>query len=218
MQEIAHQNELLDFLAGTEERRWAAFPADELAQIDRAYRRRTDEHLFIADARSARVVLAVNQPVEGVEDQNYIAEFVIDEEPTPQFPVNANLADKIMLLGYDLELPRDGYVGSGEDFGITWYWKALAPAPGSWKMFVHIDGNGNRVHGDHEPVNDRYPVRLWDEGDIVVDVQELTVPGNYRPGRYTIYTGLYAGETRMEIIDGPEASENRVQAGTLLIR
>ncbi len=218
VEEIGQQNELLDFLAGSEERRWAAFPADELAQIDRAYRRRTGDHLFIADARSARVVLAVNQPVQGIEDQNYIAEFVVDEEPTPQFPVHANLADKIELIGYDLDLPHDGYVGSGEDFTITWYWKALAPAPGSWKMFVHIDGNGNRIHGDHEPVNDRYPVRLWDEGDIVVDRQELTVPGNYRPGRYTIYIGLFAGETRMEIISGPEASENRVQAGTLLIR
>jgi len=217
VQEIAHQNELLEFL-GASERRWAAFPADELATIDRAYRRQTGNHLFIADARSARVVLAVNQPVDGIEDQNFIAGFVLDEEPTPQFPVHANLANKIELIGYDLELPHDGYVGSGEDFTITWYWKALAAAPGSWKMFVHIDGNGNRVHGDHEPVDERYPVRLWDEGDIVVDRQELTVPGNYRPGNYTIFTGLFAGETRMEIVEGPEASDNRVRAGTMLVR
>jgi hypothetical protein len=217
VQEIAQQNELLEFL-GASERRWAAFPADELATIDRAYRRQTGNHLFIADGRSARVVLAVNRPVEGIEDQNFIAAFVIDEEPTPEFPVHANLGDKVELIGYDLELPHEGYVGSGEDFTITWYWKALAAAPGSWKMFVHVDGNGNRVHGDHEPVDDRYPVRLWDEGDIVVDRQVLTVPGNYRPGRYTIFTGLFAGESRMEVVSGPEASENRVQAGTLVIR
>ncbi|RLB46278.1 MAG: hypothetical protein DRJ42_28010 [Deltaproteobacteria bacterium] len=217
VREIQNQAELLEFLGG-DERRWAAFPADELAAIDRAYRRQEDRHLFIADARSARVVLATNQPIEGVEDQNFIAEFVTNQEPTPEFPVNATLDNKIVLLGYDLEIPHDGYVGSGEDFVITWYWKCLAPSPGSWKMFVHIDGNGNRVHGDHEPVEDRYPVRLWDEGDIVIDRQELTVPGNYRPGNYSIFIGLYAGDTRMTITDGPSASENRIRAGVMVVR
>lgn len=217
VREIENQSELLTFLGETD-RRWAAFPADELASIDRAYRRQQGRHLFVADARSARVVLATNQPLEGVEDQNFIAQFVTDQEPTPQFPVNATLDNKIVLLGYDIELPHDGYVGSGEDFAITWYWKCIAPSPGSWKMFVHIDGNGNRVHGDHEPVEDRYPVRLWDEGDIVIDRQELTVPGNYRPGNYSIFIGLYAGDTRMTISDGPSASENRVSAGTMVVR
>ena len=67
-------------------------------------------------------------------------------------------------------------------------------------------------------MEDRYPVRLWDEGDIVVDRQELSVPGNYRPGRYSILLGLFAGDTRMEIISGPEASEDRIQAGIMVIR
>ena len=107
---------------------------------------------------------------------------------------------------------------AGEDFVITWYWKCLASTPGSWKMFVHIDGNGNRVHGDHEPIEDRYPVRLWDVGDIIIDRQELTVPGNYRPGDYTIFIGLFAGNTRMAITDGPTASEDRVRAGILTVR
>ena len=86
-------------------------------------------------------------------------------------------------------------------------------------IVVHLGcGNGNRVHGDHEPVEDRYPVRLWDEGDIVIDRQELTVPGNYRPGNYSIFIGLFAGDTRMAITDGPSASENRVRAGVMVVR
>lgn len=217
VRDIDSQGELIQFLAA-DERRWAAFPTDELAQIDRAFRQRTSKHLFVADARSARVVLATNLPIEGRENQSFVAKYVLDEAPQPEFAVNARFDDKIELLGYDLDLAHEGYAGAGESFTITWYWKALSPVPGSWKPFVHVDGQGLRLNGDHDPVDGKYPIRLWDTGDVVVDVQELTVPANYRPGPYTIFIGLYSGDNRMEVVSGPEAEDNRVRAGVLRIR
>jgi hypothetical protein len=53
---------------------------------------------------------------------------------------------------------------------------------------------------------------------VVVDRQELTVPANYRPGPYTIFLGLYSGDSRLEIVSGPEAEDDRVRAGVLRIR
>ena len=85
-------------------------------------------------------------------------------------------------------------------------------------MFLHVDGQGNRLNGDHDPVEGKYPVRLWDEGDVVVDVQELSVPANYRPGPYTFFIGFYAGEGRLTVEEGPKDTENRVRAGTVLVR
>ena len=217
VRDLESQGELIAFLA-TDERRWAAFPTDELATIDRAFRQRTGRHLFVADARSARVVLATNHPIEGRENESFVARYVREEAPTPQHPVGAVFDDKIELVGYDLELPHEGYVGAGEGFTITWYWKALTAVGGAWKVFVHVDGQGQRLNGDHDPVDGKYPVRLWDEGDVVVDRQELTVPANYRPGPYTIFLGLYSGDSRLPVVSGPEAEDDRVRAGVLRIR
>ena len=215
--ELDSQAELIQFLQ-RDERVWVAFRADDLASIDRDYRRRSERHVFVADARSARMILATNQPVEGVENQNYLADAVRDEPPDIQHPISVSFDDRIELLGYDLELPHETYVGPGESFSIIWYFRVLAPVPGSYQPFVHIDGPGMRINGDHVPVDGRYPVRLWEPGDIVVDRQELAVPANYRRGNLTIYLGFYAGESRLEVKRGPADEENRARAGVLPVR
>ena len=215
--ELDSQAELIQFLQ-RDERVWAAFRADDLASIDRDFRRRSGDHVFVADARSARMLLATNRPVEGVENQNYLADAVRDEPPAIQHPVDVSFDDRIELLGIDLDLPHESYVGPGETFTITWYFRVLAPVPGSYQPFVHIDGPGMRINGDHVPVDGRYPVRLWEPGDIVVDRQELTVPANYRRGNLTIYMGFYAGESRLEVKRGPADEEDRARAGVLPIR
>ncbi|MEM9187863.1 MAG: hypothetical protein AAGF12_01705, partial [Myxococcota bacterium] len=218
VEEFATQPQLIEFL-GQEGRRWAVFPTDELASVNRAFRQRTDRHLFVADARSSRVVLASNQAVEDWEDQNFVAEAVLDELPKPpDFMVNANFDNKIELVGYDLELPHEGYVGAGESFTVVWYYRVLSRVPGSYKVFLHVDGQGLRLNGDHDPVDGRYPVRLWDEGDIVVDRQPLDVPGNYRPGAYTFFIGFYSGSSRLTVTEGNQDGDNRVRAGIVRIR
>lgn len=217
IEELASQAQLIQFL-DQDRRVWAAFRADDLAAVNRDYRRRTNRHLFIADARSARMLLATNQPVEGRPNQNYLADAILDEPPRPQHPSNINFDDRVELLGIDLDLPHGSYVGPGEAFTITWYFRVIAPIPGGYQPFVHIDGPGQRINGDHEPVGGRYPVRLWEPGDIVVDRQELRVPANYRRGNLTIYMGFYSGEQRLEIIRGPEDDVNRGRAGILQVR
>ena len=137
--------------------------------------------------------------------------FIRSDEPLP-------VGTQIELVGYDLDLPNDGYVGAGQTFAVTWYWKVMRQVPGGFKVFLHVDGQGNRLNGDHDPVDGRYPVRLWDEGDVVVDRQELTVPANYRPGTYTFYIGFYSGSTRLHVEQGREDDADRVIAGTVTVR
>ena len=216
--ELANQSALITYLL-EDEPRWAVIPADELATINRVYRRRADRHLFVADASSARVLLVTNEVPDGRENQSFIAQYVLDEAPDDiQHPTNIRFDDKIELVGYDLDLPSDGSVGPGQDFTITWYWRALRRVSGSWKIFLHVDGHGLRLNGDHDPVEERYPVRLWDEGDVVVDVQQLSVPAHYRSGSYQIFVGFFSGENRLEVTEGQSDGDNRAMPGTLLIR
>jgi 4-amino-4-deoxy-L-arabinose transferase-like glycosyltransferase len=217
IRELDTQAELLEFLH-QERRVWAAFRTDDLAAIDREYRRREGRHLFVADARSARMLLATNRAVRGIDNENYLADAVLDEPPRPQHRVDINFDNRVQLIGYDLELPQRTYVGPGEAFRIIWYFRVNAPVPGNYQPFVHIDGPGQRINGDHVPVEGRYPMRLWTPGDIIVDRQELRVPLNYARGTLTIFMGFYSGEQRLEVVSGPEDDVNRARVGIIPVR
>ncbi len=216
--DVEQQSDLLQHL-NAKTRRWAAFPAEELATIDRQHRRATGDHLFVVGTGSARITLATNQPISGRDNESFLVRNVLKTLPaTIQHPTRVRFEDKLELLGFDLELPHDTHVGASESFAIKWYFRALKPIPGNYKIFVHVDGQGLRLNGDHEPVDGNYPVRMWDPGDVIVDRQELTVPANYRRGAYTIFMGFFSGNTRLKIEDGPKDDADRARAGTLQIQ
>jgi len=217
IEEITAEADLLHFLRQSGQR-WAVIQADELPGLNRAYRGETGEHLYVADARSARLLLIAAKPIDGRPNQSFIESAVLEEAPEAQHTVGANYEDRVELVGYDLDLPGGSSVGAGQRFEVTWYWRVLGQAPSGYKVFVHIDAHGLRLNGDHVPVDGRYPTRLWEKGDVIVDRQELTVPANYRIGDYVMYVGLFSGSKRLEVKSGPEDGVNRVNAGTLRVR
>ena len=224
VEELADEGAAVAFLQRPG-RVWLAFRADDLASLDRAYRRNTavtghpGRHLFVADARSARVLLATNSPIAGRADENYLDGAILDAVPTTmQHQVHCNFDQRVELVGYDLESPHPDTAGPGQQIVVTWYWRSIAPVPAGYQIFLHVDGYGQRLNGDHEPVTGHYPVRLWDTGDIVVDRQEMRIPANFPAGDYQYYIGFYSGETRLEILEGPEDEVNRCIAGTIHVR
>jgi len=217
VKEIAARSELIDFLVG-DGRRWAAFPMEDLADIDVSFRKRTQRHLFIASEPSARVALAASTPVTGATNHNPLARFVMNTAPKVQYPVDGRFEDRVELVGYNLILPGKDHVGAGQTFTVEWVWRVLKANLGTYKVFVHLDGPEQRLNGDHEPVDGRYPVRLWDLGDVIVDRQELSVPATYPSGVYTLYVGFYRGESRLKVAQGPKDEANRLRAGTVRIR
>ena len=192
--------------------------ADDLPALDRAYRLETGGHLYVADARSARLLLVAAEAIDGRPNESFLENAVLKEAPEPQHPVGASYDDRIELVGYDLALPGGDSVGAGQRFEVTWYWKVLSKPPSGYEVFVHIDGDGLRLNGDHTPVEGRYPTKLWEKGDVIADTQELTVPANYGVGEYTLYVGFFSGSKRLEVKSGPDDDGNRVNAGTLHVR
>ena len=215
--EIRGQAELVRFLQ-EDRQRWAVVPSNELPELDRAYRQETGKHLYVADARSARLLLIAAEPVEGRPNESFIARAVLKEVSEPPHPVGANYEDRVELIGYDLELPGGDSIGAGQHFEVTWYWRVLGNPPAGYQIFVHIDGHGSRLNGDHIPVGGRYPTKLWEKGDVIVDRQELTVPANYRVGDYVLHVGLFNGSKRLEVKSGPNDGDDRVDAGLLRVR
>lgn len=105
-------------------------------------------------------------------------------------PVNAVFADQLQLLGYDLEQRA---VKPGENLRVTLYWRALAPMSESYRVFVHLVGQGDRFAGgaDVIPARGAFPTVYWKPGDNYRDVVQVPVSANAQPGKYAIAIGLY---------------------------
>ncbi|MDD9972227.1 MAG: glycosyltransferase family 39 protein [Myxococcales bacterium] len=211
-------SDLAEFLSKEEDHRWAVFPTEDLAALNRRFRRKTGRHLFIADAPSQQVLLASNRDLEGQPNRNTLARHVLKKVPDMQHPQRAVFDDRVELLGYRLELQHGTFAGAGESIEITWYFRCLKRVRTDHKVFLHIDRSGQRIHGDHVPIDGKYPVKMWEPGDIIVDRHTVEAASNQRPGKYQIYIGFYAGETRMKVTEGPNDGKDRVMVGTLDIR
>jgi hypothetical protein len=217
VRDISSRTELLDFLAASG-RHWAAFPSDQLADIDVAFRKRTQRHLYVPPNENSRIALVASVPAKNAPDENPLSKYVKSQVPAVQHKVGALLEDAIELVGYDIKYPQGDHVGPGQSFTITWVWRALRGNIGSYKVFLHIDAGSQRINGDHEPVDGKYPVRLWDEGDVILDRQVVAVPATDPPGVYTLYVGLYRGDSRLRIVKGDKDDADRIRAGTVRVQ
>lgn len=192
---------------------------DDLSRLDIRYRKQTGRHVPVVDDSSAKLLLLASRLGQGQKSVNPLDRVVPLERPRPSTAVHANFDDRIELFGIDVEGPGGReWVCPLEEFTVRYYYECLRPVAGSYKIFVHVDGYGQRINGDHEPADGLYLVRDWQEGDFVVDEQRLKVPGHYRPGDYTIYVGFFQGSKRLPVRDGPATRDDRVNAGVLRVR
>lgn len=213
---VETQDALVQHLNGRG-RRWAIFRRNILPEFDRLYRAASGRHVVIADARNLEVVLATNAPIPGHPDENPLARAIRSGTVRPQHPTSIRFSE-VELVGYDLHVPNGDSVGAGQSFRITWYWKVLRQPTRDWRVFLHIDGAGLRLNGDHDPVEGLLPMRQWQVGDTIADEQELAVPPTYPSVDFTLFVGFYNGNDRMRIESGNHTPDDRAIAGTLPVR
>jgi hypothetical protein len=214
-EKLRTETDLLEWLE-REERVFAMFPPAKLPSIDRRFRQATGRHVFLLDAESDRYMLATNKPEQGEQDKNPIAKYVSSRpfDPPPDHHKEVNFDDKVTFLGWELR-SEDGedHLVQGREFELTTYWRCEGKMSRDYKVFVHIDGAGPRIHGDHPPVKDLFPTREWRPGDYIKDVYKGDVPLYQAKGRYRVRLGLYRGKTRMKVKDEPTAVKNAVPLG-----
>jgi hypothetical protein len=198
---------------------FALIQDEDLAKVDVLYRQKMESHVPVIDMSSSKTLLLSNGLDEGQRNLNPLVEIVPLRRPRPMQPVKANFDDRIELFGLDIEGPGGtDTVCSMSSFKIRFYWHCLRPVTGNQQVFVHIDGYGQRINGDHYPADSMYLVRHWREGDIIIDEMTLSVPAHYHPGDYSVYVGWFLGSNRMPVKSGPGTHDNRVKAGVLRVR
>ncbi len=122
------------------------------------------------------------------EQQRQIQTAILDAAPTPQIPINAVFDQKIRLIGIDLNKRE---VAAGTPFVVTWYWESLVDMSGGWKVFVHFEGPGKRSTHDHDPVGELYPIARWKAGEIIKDVQKISVNADFNIASAKLFAGIF---------------------------
>jgi 4-amino-4-deoxy-L-arabinose transferase-like glycosyltransferase len=210
-------------VAGGSERRCLALKAEELPQLNRLWREHADprSNLPIVDARSSQILLAASTLNDGEKNETPLASIVLTSPPTPQHRLDANMDDKLEVIGFDLADERGRLVEAispGRMYHMKTYYRVLAPVTSEWEAFIHIDGYHRRHNGDHKPMNGKYPMSLWLPGDLLMDDHEFKLEPNFTPGSYTIYFGLFVGDTRLKVKSGPNDGDNRINGGPLRVQ
>lgn len=103
--------------------------------------------------------------------------------------VNANFADTVAWLGYEVELtPRY----PGERIEITTHWHALRTMSRLYTGSFHLLDNTVTMwsQADHALGGD-YPTVLWAPGEIVADVYYVPIHEYVPPGQYRLKFSLY---------------------------
>jgi hypothetical protein len=209
------------WLSGAErERRWLVLRKADLPELNAHFRALRHTNLPVLDARSSELLLASNRRMPTERDENPLADTVLDAVPAIQHPLHAVLGDKLEVLGWSVRSEAgtlESSVAPAKTYRFSIYFRVLSPLNGPWQTFLHIDGLQRRFNADHEPLAGKYPLRLWLQDDVLVDTADVRLEPNFSPGNYRVYFGLFSGDRRLPVTDGPQ-SEDRIVAGTLQVR
>ncbi len=204
-------------------RRFLAASGTELSRLNALFRSQPSHgNVPVLDARSSQIMLVASSLEPNEKNENPLAKVILAEAPKPQHRLDVNMDDQLLCLGYDL---MDGDTGRLVDsvtprkkYKMKTYYKVLAPVTREWEAFIHIDGYKRRHNGDHKMIDGKYPFALWQIGDYIADDYEFSLEPNFGPGTYTIFFGLYQGESRLKIKSGPMDGENRINGGNLRVK
>ena len=204
-------------------RRFLVMKTDELAKLNQMYRERAQprENLPVLDARSSQIVLVASKLGSGEKNQNPFSKVILQSPPKVQHRLDVEMEDKLLVIGYDLT-DQSGrlvdVVAPGRKYHFRTYYKVLSPVTTEWEAFIHIDGFHKRHNGDHKPMDGKYPFHLWLKDDMLMDDHEFNLEPNFTPGAYTVYFGLFVGDTRLKVTKGASDGDNRINGGPLHVQ
>jgi hypothetical protein len=108
----------------------------------------------------------------------------------PEHPVNLTLEDSLSLLGYDLDPDEPS---QGAELQVSLHWRVEENLSQDYHTYVHLlDEQGQVVaQSDHRPGQEYYPSSLWQPGETLLDVHELSIPADAALGEVTVTAGAY---------------------------
>lgn len=201
-------------------RRWLVLPSRSLAALNRAYRQKEGSNVPVLDTSMADTTLVSNQVLAGEHNANPFDPFLATSAPKVQHPLDVELkGGALHCLGWSVtdasgkwvEAPRPGV-----EYRFQIHWQVKRELKQRWKVFIHIDGQGRRHNGDHDPLNGQYATPLWAPGDYVTDTHKLKFGAEFGGKEHDVYFGMFRNKKRLPVTRG-EHHEDRIRAGKLTL-
>lgn len=200
-------------------RKWLILKNPDLARANARFREKNHMNLPVLNADSSEIMLASNA-LGDATSKSPLDAIVTQTAPALRHTPKAQWGNELELVGWELRLQGQSEgtdtIVPGKTYTFVTAYRVLKPVTGSWESFIHIDGNGKRINGDHALTGGKYPLRSWLPGDIIIDSHELKVDPTFDNGDYTVYFGLYSGNKRHKLTAG-EGTEDRLTAGTVRV-
>ncbi len=141
--------------------------------------------------------------------------FVRSDGWSPPNPQDVVLGGAARLIGYDLDAAK---LRPGSTIPLTLYWRADAPLPADYTVFVHVgDAEPLAAQADAPPLAGRAPTSGWRPGQTIADPHTLRIRSDAAPGVYPVRVGLYDPATgaRLPITGGGEG--DAIEIGTVMV-
>lgn len=204
----------------SKERQFVLIDRKRLSTINRQFRKLTKQNLRVLDNSGHRFLLISNQLKKNEKDLNPIKQALVKELPkgAHRLPEAINFEDKIEIIGWALD---PSYPRPGATLDLKIYWRCKKRVYGAWKIFVHIDSQGQRIHADHDPVEGLFPTKDWNTGDLVQDIHRIKVKSTIKPADFIFYAGLYQGKKRMKVTNKSKKlkdKDNRAILGKIRVK
>jgi tRNA A-37 threonylcarbamoyl transferase component Bud32 len=145
-------------------------------------------------------VLAQDPPPSSVVSRG--STVVLTLSSGSRLPLEANLADKILLVSCDLSKVE---FRSGETVQLILHWQALREMTEDYTVFVHLTQTDGQLvsQQDVQPLGGGKPTSSWTSGEMVDDPYELAIPLGASPGTYWLKVGMYSQSTmkRLPVVE-----------------
>ncbi len=203
----------------TEPRKWLILKNPDLARANARFREKNHTNLPVLNADSSEIMLASNTLADATS-QSPLDAIVVAAAPKLRHTPKASWGNELELVGWELRLlgqkESTDTIVPGKTYTFVTAYRVLKPIGGTWESFIHIDGNGKRINGDHPLTGGKYPLRNWLVGDVIIDSYEIKVDPTFDNGEYTVFFGLFSGNKRHKLTAG-EGAEDRLTAGVVQV-
>ena len=117
--------------------------------------------------------------------------------PAEMEPFAATFGEAVTLVGFNL----NGKSQPGATLALDLCWQAGASSPTDYTVFVHLLNEENHLVAqvDGQPLDGRYPLSIWEPGELVPDKHLLQLPTNLPPGIYHLQIGFYNWMTEVRL-------------------
>jgi hypothetical protein len=129
-------------------------------------------------------------------DPSLVAVHLVKQVPAGVTALNVDLGDgvgKVVYVGNTVEGLTPWAPGATLTFKS--YWKVIQPPGPNWRVFAMVKGSPNTadfVNVAPSEVEQGHPVKDWKAGEIIEDVQAITLRPDWRSKTATLVVGLIA--------------------------